>query len=441
MRAPINNSKSGLMRYGIREMVELAQRLKQLDPQFKFIGENIGDPVAKGWHTPDFVKEILSGIIAGESDLAFGYTHSRGNLEAREWVAAESRKLAPASALDPEHVLFTNGLGAGISIFYRMLAPGARILQPNPGYPTHISSERFAAGGESIGYKLDPRRDWQPDLEHLEAQIRRHPAVAGILLINPNNPTGAVYGAEVLRQVVELAERYQLLLISDEVYFRIVFNHVRYAHITELAARRVPLVVMRGLSKDVPWPGARCGWLEFHNTGLDQDFAGYFDTFKRAVMLEVCATTMPQLALPRIYAHPQYPLWLEEYTAGLEAIGNDIHAILSAQPGLRVNRIQGAFYMTVLFEDGALNPRQSLPIAHAEVRRYIEQLTAAAEMPPDKRFAFYLLAATGICVVPATDFESPWPGFRVTTLDRDPGRRRQTYQTLARAIGQYLASA
>ncbi len=441
MRAPIHNPKAALIRYGIREIVELSCVLDRLDPGKQFAWENIGDPVAKGWHTPEFVKAILSDLINQESDPAFGYTHSRGNLATRHWVAEQSRQLAPASGLDAEHVIFTNGLGAGIGIFYRMLASGVRIIQPNPGYPAHISSERFAAGSGSIGYRLDPHRGWQPDLDHLEAQIKRHPEAAGILLINPNNPTGAVYNAEVLQAMVSLAERHRLLLISDEVYFRMVFPPGRYVHITELAGRSVPLVVMRGLSKDVPWPGARCGWLEFHNTDRNESYAAFFESFKQAMMLEVCATTLPQMALPRIYSHPRYAAWLAEYIAGLKETSDQIYDVLSSQPGLLVNRIQGAFYMTVLFENNALKPRQTLPIANAAVRRHIEQLVAAPGLPMDKRFAFYLLAATGICVVPATDFESPWPGFRVTTLDRDPARRAEIYSALSRAAAQYLASA
>ncbi|MGI6086539.1 MAG: pyridoxal phosphate-dependent aminotransferase [Kiritimatiellia bacterium] len=441
MRTIIHNSKAGLMRYGIREIVELSGDLERLNPGMKFFWENIGDPVAKGWPVPEFVRDILCDLINRKTEAAFSYTHSRGNLETRNWVAAQSRQMVPSGKLDAEHVVFTNGLGAGIGIFYRMLEQGARIIQPNPGYPAHISSERFPSGSASVGYRLDPQRGWQPDLDHLESQIKRHPEAVGILLINPNNPTGAVYGVDVLQAVVQMAERHGLLLISDEVYFRMIFPPLRYVHITELANGRVPLVVMRGLSKDVPWPGARCGWLEFHNTNLSRSFAAFFDSFKQAMMLEVCATTLPQMALPRIYNHPDYAAWLTEYIAGLQEAGNHIYNILSACPGVLVNPIHGAFYMMPLFKEGVLNSRQTLPISNTAVRQHIERLTSDPNLPLDKRFAFYLLAATGICVVPASDFESPWPGFRITTLDRESSHRVEVYRTLSQAIGQYLASA
>ncbi|MFH1970570.1 MAG: pyridoxal phosphate-dependent aminotransferase [Verrucomicrobiota bacterium] len=440
MRRTLFNANTDRLTYGIREMVELAARVGALDPDFAFIGENIGDPVAKGWEVPQFIKRIVTGLVASRDSAVFGYTHSRGRIATRQWAADYARRYSPGSRLDGEHVVFTNGLGGAISIFYRMLKPGARIIQPCPGYPAHSSTERFTAGAASIGYRLDPDNRWYPDLEHLERQIRRHPQIAGILLINPNNPTGAVYDAPTLEAIIRLAERYQLMLISDEVYFRLVYNRGGYVHVTELAGRRVPLVVMRGMSKDVPWPGARCGWMEFHNTDCDADFARFCESIKRPLMLEVCSTTLPQTALPLIYDHPEYKRWNARYTAELERNGNAIFRILSHTPGLRVPPIQGAFYMMALFDPKALNARQTLPVACAAVRAFIRKAVAERTMPLDKRFAYYLLAATGICVVPASDFTSPYPGFRITTLDRNPSRRNRVYRTLSAAVQRYLAS-
>ncbi|MDD5483435.1 MAG: pyridoxal phosphate-dependent aminotransferase [Kiritimatiellae bacterium] len=440
MRKKIFNPKTAFLQYGIREVVELAQQLGEADPQFKFVGENIGDPVAKKWQVPVFVKKILADIVRNDNKI-FGYAHSRGMLQSRQWVADCAKKLAPSSRLDAEHVLFTNGLGAAISLFYRTLRPGTRIIQPHPGYPCHISNEKFAAGQPSIGYRADPDNNWAPDLEHLESQIKKHPEIAGILLINPNNPTGAVYNQDTLERVVQLAGRHRLMLISDEVYFRLVFNKTKYVHLTELAARRVPLIVMRGMSKDIPWPGGRCGWLEFHNSGLDRDFDLFFESMKKPLLLEVCAAALPQAAAPLIYESPHYARWLRQYTAELEQISNDIAGMLGKIPGIKVRPIQGAFYLMALFEKGLLNRRQKLPVKNARAAAIIRRLTADPGCPPDKRFAYYTLASTGICVVPASDFSSPFPGFRVTTLDRVSARRRQIYQRLAQAIRDYLASA
>ena len=110
-----------------------------------------------------------------------------------------------------------------------------------------------------------------------------------------------------MERVVALAEKYHLMLISDEVYFRMVYNGHTFAQLTEIAQNRVPLVVMRGLSKDVPWPGGRCGWIEFHHIDLDPEYKNYCESVKKRVMMEVCSTTLPQTIL-RMNAKPGTPV-------------------------------------------------------------------------------------------------------------------------------------
>ncbi|HLG25229.1 MAG TPA: aminotransferase class I/II-fold pyridoxal phosphate-dependent enzyme, partial [Candidatus Gracilibacteria bacterium] len=315
------------------------------------------------------------------------------------------------------------------------------VLQPTPSYPTHASMESFSAGAEPITYKLDPENGWQPDLAHMEEQIKTHPEVTALLIINPNNPTGAVYSRETLESIVKLAEQYGLMIISDEVYFRMVYNGHKFEQITEIAQGRVPLMVMRGLSKDVPWPGGRCGWIEFHNVELDADFRAYAEAVKKRILMEVCSVSLPQFILPAIYDHPDFEKWNQEYNRELESNGNYIADVLSATKGMKVNRTNGAFYMMPLFGDGVLNGKQTLKIENEAARKYIEEQVARPDMPFDQRFTYYLLAATGICVVPASGFFSPYYGFRLTTLDRDEKRRKDTYARLSKAIEEYIASA
>ncbi len=428
------------MKYGIREVVDTAQKIKELDPSQTFCWENIGDPIAKSWPVPTFLKEIITEEVNKKGDLVFGYTHSRGNPDTRKWVTHYARRYSPSSELDYEYVLFTSGLGAAISALYHMVKKGARIIQPTPAYPTHASMESFAAEGEPIVYNLDPNDEWQPDLNHLEAQIKAHPEVVGILIINPNNPTGAVYSPETLEKIVVLAEKYNLMIISDEVYFRMVFNGHTFSSITEIAHNRVPLIVLRGLSKDIPWPGGRCGWVEFHNTHLDEEYKKYCESVKKRVLMEVCSVTLPQIILPKIYDHPDFEAWNKQYNKELEATANMIAEILAEIPEMIVNRTNGAFYMMPLFKEGVLKPNQTLPIKNQAVQKFIEQEVSKPNFPLDQRFTYYLLAATGIVVVPASGFFSPYYGFRLTTLDRDPVRRKDTYTRLAQAIRQYIAS-
>jgi aspartate/methionine/tyrosine aminotransferase len=441
MRTPVVHSDVGLLKYAIREIVDVMQKLHEIDPSYQFVRENIGDPVAKGWPVPQFFKQILHEEINRKGDAVFGYAHSRGIPEVRKWIVEYSKRFSPSSTLDYEYVLLTNGLGAAIASLYHMLRKGTRILQPAPTYPSHSSMESFSAGADPLFYHLDPMRNWEPDLDHMESQIKRHPEIAGVLVINPNNPTGSVYSRSILEEIIQLAERYQLMILSDEIYFRMVYHGLQHEQLTELAAGRIPLILMRGTSKDVPWPGGRSGWLEFHNVKLDEDYRAYCEAVKKRVLMEVCATVLPQTVIPKIYDHPEFEDWIRTYNTGLAHNIDVIAEILSKTKGLRINRPDGAFYMMPIFEEGLLNDRQTLPIKNGAAREYIEREVAAKGTPPDKRFCYYLLAATGICVVPASGFFASVPGFRLTTLERDETKLKNTYQRLSQAVTDYLKSA
>jgi aspartate/methionine/tyrosine aminotransferase len=218
------------------------------------------------------------------------------------------------------------------------------------------------------------------------------------------------------------------------------YNGRRHIQITEINQGRVPLVILRGLSKDIPWPGARSGWMEFHYAPGQTDFASFAAAVKQRLLLEVCSTTLPQTILPKLYEHPSFEEWNKQYNQGLETAANQIADILSTSPSLKVIRANGAFYLMPLFKEGVLNNRQTLPVNNPKAKEFIESLTCSATLPLDKRFTYYLLASTGIVAVPASDFYSPFPGFRITTLDRDPARRKDTYTRLAQAVARYVQS-
>ncbi|MBU0986526.1 MAG: aminotransferase class I/II-fold pyridoxal phosphate-dependent enzyme, partial [Proteobacteria bacterium] len=195
-----------------------------------------------------------------------------------------------------------------------------------------------------------------------------------------------------------------------------------------------------GISKELPWPGSRCGWIEVYNADKDAQFAGYIKSILNAKMIEVCSTTLPQKALPLILSHPEYPASLECRRLRYERFSQIAYDRLKAVSGIMVNRTDGAFYMTVVFEDGRLNNRQSLSIANRNVRELVEGLIADPKTQPDKRFVYYLLAATGVCVVPLTSFSTKLQGFRLTLLEPDENRFREMIEILAEGIGLYLNS-
>ena len=260
-------------------------------------------------------------------------------------------------------IIFFNGVADAVSKVYGFLSAHARVIGPSPAYSTHSSAESAHCALPHITYDLDPENGWMPDLADLRRKIQTYPSIAGILIINPNNPTGAVYPPEVLEEIVALAREFGLFLIADEIYIHMVFPGVKTAHLSEIATD-VPAIVMRGISKELPWPGSRCGWIEVLNRSRDQNFSAYVDTVVAAKRLEVCSTSGPQLTVPRIFGDPRYAGHLEERARMFAARADEAYEALRVVPGLRVNPAQGAFYMTALFEPRRAGGRQ--PPAHRE---------------------------------------------------------------------------
>jgi aspartate/methionine/tyrosine aminotransferase len=157
-------------------------------------------------------------------------------------------------------------------------------------------------------------------------------------------------------------------------------------------------------------------------------------------MVEVCSTTLPQKAIPPILSHPKYEAWLKERVDRYERFSNIAYNILKKVPGIRCNRTNGAFYMSVAFERGALNNKQTLPIELPEVKSLVESLVADPETSLDKRFVYYLLASTGICVVPLSSFFTPELGFRITLLERSEAEFAKIFEMIAFSIAAYLKS-
>jgi len=197
---------------------------------------------------------------------------------------------------------------------------------------------------------------------------------------------------------------------------------------------------MKGISKEFPWPGSRCGWMEVYNAHRDEVFNRYANAILTQKMSEVCSTTLPQISIPRIMTHPEYSKYLESRVRHYEKLSNIAYNILKDVPFLIVNRTNGAFYMTAVFNESVLNDKQSLAIEHPEIRQYIEAL-ADDKIPLDKRFVYYLLGATGICVVPLTSFFTSVPGFRMTLLEKDVDKFEHNVTMIAQSIVKYIESA
>lgn len=434
MRTDIVHIGAEELTYEIRNIVSVVEKMQRFG--IKTNMENIGDPVAKGEKIPRWMKEIVADLAM--QDCTYAYSPTRGILETREFLAAQTNSRGGVQ-ITHDDIIFFNGLGDAINKVYGLVKRTARVLGPSPTYSTHSSAEAAHAGAPPICYALDPYNHWYPDLEDLRKRVKYNPAVGGILIINPDNPTGAVYPEEILKEMIAIAKESDLFIICDEVYQHIIYNGHKTRPLSDLIGD-VPAISMKGISKEVPWPGARCGWIEVYNEDKDPMFAQYVKSVLNAKMLEVCSTTLPQKAIPKILTHPEYPAYLEERKHRYEKFSNIAYERLKEVSGILVNRTNGAFYMSVAFEEGKINGNQTLPIENKAVKELVEDLVSAPDVAPDKRFVYYLLASTGICVVPLSSFSTPIQGFRITLLERNEGEFRRIFDTMATSIEQYLAS-
>lgn len=434
MRNNIVYSGADELTYEIREIVNVAKKIEDLGQTITW--ENIGDPIAKGFNVPKWIKEIVSDIALNE-DSAYGYSPTKGLLATREYLANERNKSDTGVKISPEDILFFNGLGDAIAHIYSKVNKRVRVIGPNPAYSTHSSAEAAHASAPHLTYKLDPNNGWLPDIEDLRNKVRFNPQVGGIIIINPDNPTGIVYPKEVLQEIVAIAREYELFIVADEVYTNIVYGGAVMTELAEVIGE-VPGMSLKGLSKEVPWPGSRCGWVEFYNTDKDPIFARYVKSLVDSKMMEVCATTMPQMALPRILSSQNYHDYIAQNNERYDRRASMFYDTLSKIDGITVAQPKGALYATVVFNDGMLKPSQSLEINNPAVKEFI--LPKVQDIALDKRFVYYLLAAYGVCVVPLSGFNSDLPGFRMTLLEIDDEKYTKTLETIASAIKQYLAS-
>lgn len=433
MRFDIAKSGNGLT-YEIRNIIKVTNELIKNGKEVYF--ENIGDPVMKGEKIPLWMKDIVKEVV--DNDLSFAYSPTKGVLETREFLANEVNKKGGVQ-ITPEDIIFFNGLGDAIARSYSSIRVDARIIMPEPTYSTHLLAEVLHASFPPNTYKMNPYNNWHPDMNELERKVKSHNSIVGILVINPDNPTGFVYPEETLRQIVEIAKKYDLFLIFDEIYNNMVFNGQKTVSLCEIIGD-VPGISMKGISKECPWPGARCGWIEVYNADKDATFKRFVDAILTQKMAEVCSTTLPQMAIPKILSHPEYEKYLHERVVHYEKLSNIAYNILKDVPYTIVNRTNGAFYMSVAFNEAVLNNNQRLKIDDEHIKKFIERI-CSENIEQDKRFVYYLLGATGICVVPLTSFFTSLPGFRMTLLEKDTETFEKNIKTLANAIVQYVESS
>ncbi len=434
MRQQLLSEGAKELSYEIREIVKKAELIKNLGKEIYW--ENIGDPIQKNHKLPDWIKQIIADLAL--QNESYSYCPSKGILETRKFLAQQTNQLGGAQ-ITPDDICFFNGLGDAIAKVYQYITPTARVIGPSPAYSTHSSAEAAHASNEPLTYRLDPNNKWYPDLDDLYNKVKYNPNVVGILIINPDNPTGMVYPLQTLKRIVEIAKEFKLFLICDEIYINITYNGVRAYSLAEVIDD-VPGIAMKGISKELPWPGARCGWMEYYNRGKDPDFNRFCQALDNAKMIEVCSTKLPQLAIPKILGDPRFKLYREETNRSIGKRSKIIADILHTVPQLTFNETFGAFYNTIIFRDGTLKNGQKIKINDALIRKLVEGWVDQ-DIPQDKRFVYYLLGAKGVCVVPISSFCSELQGFRVTLLEENEAILIKTFTAIRDGIVEYLASA
>ena len=432
MRQKLLSEGANELTYEIREIVKKAKALQKMGVEISW--ENIGDPLQKNAKIPQWIKDIVTGLT--QIDKTYGYCDSKGELETREFLAKRTNALNGAQ-ITPNDILFFNGLGDAISTIYQYLTPTTRVIGPSPAYSTHSSAEAAHANHNPLTYRLDPENHWYPDMDDLRNKVKYNPNVVAILLINPDNPTGMVYPKEILEEIVELAKEFDLFLISDEIYNQITYNGARAYALAEIIGD-VPGVAMRGISKELPWPGSRCGWIECYNRDADLEFNRLCKVLDDAKMIEVCSTTLPQMVIPKVLGDPRYESYRKELNEKIGWRSRFISETLQEVPELTFNPTYGAFYNTIVFKPGTLRDDQKLEIKDPKIRAQVEEWVEGVSL--DFRFVYYLLGATGICVVPISSFCSDLLGFRVTLLEENEELLKRTFTTLRSAIRDYLDS-
>ncbi len=431
MRLNVVHPGAHELRYEIRGIVEFAKKLEKTG--IKITWENIGDPVAKGEEVPAWIRKIVSDEVKKTSG-SFEYSPTKGLLSARRFLA-ETRTQETGAKLDPENIIFFNGLGDAVTKIYTWLNPIARVLGPNPAYPTHSSFEGAHSHKPMLTYKLDPDNNWLPDPEEIRKLVKEDPSIVGLLIINPDNPTGMVYPKSILKELVKIAKRYNLFLIADEVYANLAFENSEFVSLASVAGS-VPTMIMRGLSKEVPWPGSRCGWIEFYNVKKDTNFAAYARSIEDAKMSEVCSTTLPQAVLPKILGNSNYQSHLKRRLEKYEQRAAKAMQMLSKNNNFKVVKPKGAFYLSVSFSDKFMEKKFKLKAKNWKAQILLDsELRRIKKTDFDKRFCYQILASTGICLVPlSTGFNSYVPGFRMTLLENDDEIFETTLKTIVETV-------
>ncbi len=282
------SSKLAGVCYDIRGPV-LARARQLEDEGHRIIKLNIGNPAPFGFEAPEEIVVDVIHNLRGAS----GYSDSKGLFSARKAVMHYCQeKRIPGVGL--EDVYLGNGVSELIVLAMQaLLDAGDEVLVPSPDYPLWTAAVSLS-GGRARHYRCDEKADWLPDLEHLRAQLT--PRTRAVVVINPNNPTGALYPPEVLRQIAKLAREHRLVVFADEIYDKVLYDGATHTSLAALPeAAEVLCITMNGLSKNYRACGYRAGWMVV--SGEKRHAGDYIEGLDMLASMRLCANVPGQTAI------------------------------------------------------------------------------------------------------------------------------------------------
>ena len=320
--------------YDIRgPVLDHANRLE--DEGHKIIKLNIGNPGAFGFDAPD---EIIRDVIHNIRD-AQGYCHSKGLFAARKAIM-QRYQVEGIGDVDVEDIILGNGVSELIVMAMQaLLNTGDNVLIPSPDYPLWTAAVSLS-GATPVHYRCDEDNGWQPDLADIEAKITAR--TRGIVVINPNNPTGAVYSEETLKQIVDIARRHKLVIFADEIYDRILYDDAVHIPLARLATD-VLWVTFNGLSKTYRLAGFRAGWMML--SGAKHRAKSYIEGLEMLASMRLCANVTAMLGVQTALGGYQSINDLILPGGRLKEQRDLAHQLITAIPGVSCVKPRAAMYL------------------------------------------------------------------------------------------------
>ena len=284
----LKSSRLNNLSYAIRgPLFDKAQELESEGT--KIINLNIGNPAPFGFNEPDEVKDALKNDL----DKAQAYSHHLGIVPARQAVCNYMESIG-AKDISIQNVFLGNGVSELIMMsMLCIINEGDEILIPSPDYPIWTTSVALY-GGKPIHYNCDEENDWNPDIEDIRKKITLK--TKGIVIINPNNPTGAVYEKRILNELLQIAEEYDLIVFSDEIYDQIVFDDSIHYPISALS-NEVLILTYGGLSKNYKAAGFRAGWMVLSGKILNAN--SILEGMNLLASMRLCSNVPSQFAIKK----------------------------------------------------------------------------------------------------------------------------------------------